>query len=133
MTEGTTVVILAAGKGTRMRSPEPKVLTALCGRPLIAWVMDQALSLAPDPLFPEVPHELLIGEWKPLISAAWQRDPGSQVQREARGALGMVRRSCRGHQSQCSHKLFLLDAMPIALCLEKGRAREPELLERQET
>ena len=32
-----TVVILAAGEGTRMRSATPKVLHPLCGRPLIAW------------------------------------------------------------------------------------------------
>jgi bifunctional UDP-N-acetylglucosamine pyrophosphorylase/glucosamine-1-phosphate N-acetyltransferase len=32
-----TVVILAAGEGTRMRSSLPKVLHPLCGRPLILW------------------------------------------------------------------------------------------------
>ena len=32
-----TVVILAAGEGTRMRSRTPKVLHDLCGRPLILW------------------------------------------------------------------------------------------------
>ena len=32
-----SVVILAAGEGTRMRSATPKVLHPLCGRPLIAW------------------------------------------------------------------------------------------------
>jgi bifunctional UDP-N-acetylglucosamine pyrophosphorylase/glucosamine-1-phosphate N-acetyltransferase len=32
-----TVVILAAGEGTRMRSKLPKVVHPLCGRPLIAW------------------------------------------------------------------------------------------------
>jgi bifunctional UDP-N-acetylglucosamine pyrophosphorylase / glucosamine-1-phosphate N-acetyltransferase len=33
-----TAVIMAAGKGTRMRSATPKVLHELCGRPLIGWV-----------------------------------------------------------------------------------------------
>ncbi|HEY7076336.1 MAG TPA: bifunctional UDP-N-acetylglucosamine diphosphorylase/glucosamine-1-phosphate N-acetyltransferase GlmU, partial [Solirubrobacteraceae bacterium] len=32
-----TVVILAAGEGTRMRSAVPKVLHPLCGRPMILW------------------------------------------------------------------------------------------------
>jgi bifunctional UDP-N-acetylglucosamine pyrophosphorylase/glucosamine-1-phosphate N-acetyltransferase len=32
-----TVVILAAGDGTRMRSALPKVLHPLCGRPLVLW------------------------------------------------------------------------------------------------
>jgi len=37
-----TVVILAAGEGTRMRSAVPKVLHELCGRPLIAWPVEAA-------------------------------------------------------------------------------------------
>ena len=48
MTSGTTVVVLAAGKGTRMKSPWPKVLHPLCGRDMLAWVMDQAAALDPD-------------------------------------------------------------------------------------
>src|ERR1044072_2581201 len=32
-----TVVILAAGQGTRMRSRVPKMLHPLCGRPLVGW------------------------------------------------------------------------------------------------
>lgn len=37
-----TVVILAAGEGTRMRSKLPKVLHPLCGRPLILWPVTAA-------------------------------------------------------------------------------------------
>ena len=33
-------MILAAGKGTRMSSPYPKVLFKLCGRPLLEWVVE---------------------------------------------------------------------------------------------
>jgi bifunctional UDP-N-acetylglucosamine pyrophosphorylase / glucosamine-1-phosphate N-acetyltransferase len=39
-----TVVILAAGQGTRMRSRAPKVLHDLCGRPMIAWPVAAALD-----------------------------------------------------------------------------------------
>src|SRR3954467_3372139 len=39
-----TVVIIAAGKGTRMRSALPKVLHPLCGRPLILWPVAAALE-----------------------------------------------------------------------------------------
>jgi bifunctional UDP-N-acetylglucosamine pyrophosphorylase/glucosamine-1-phosphate N-acetyltransferase len=35
-------VVLAAGKGTRMRSALPKVLHRAGGRPLLAWVLDAA-------------------------------------------------------------------------------------------
>jgi bifunctional UDP-N-acetylglucosamine pyrophosphorylase/glucosamine-1-phosphate N-acetyltransferase len=37
-----TAVIMAAGKGTRMKSAVPKVLHELCGRPLIGWVVAAA-------------------------------------------------------------------------------------------
>jgi bifunctional UDP-N-acetylglucosamine pyrophosphorylase/glucosamine-1-phosphate N-acetyltransferase len=37
-----TAVIMAAGKGTRMKSATPKVLHELCGRPLIGWVVAAA-------------------------------------------------------------------------------------------
>ena len=33
-------VVLAAGKGTRMRSEVPKVLHQIAGRPMLAWVLD---------------------------------------------------------------------------------------------
>jgi bifunctional UDP-N-acetylglucosamine pyrophosphorylase/glucosamine-1-phosphate N-acetyltransferase len=39
-----TVVILAAGQGTRMRSRLPKMLHDLCGRPLVGWPIAAALE-----------------------------------------------------------------------------------------
>src|SRR3712207_5400834 len=37
-----TVVILAAGEGTRMKSAVPKVLHPICGRPMVLWVVEAA-------------------------------------------------------------------------------------------
>lgn len=41
----TSVIILAAGKGTRMRSSLPKVLQPLAGRPLLGHVIETAKKL----------------------------------------------------------------------------------------
>jgi bifunctional UDP-N-acetylglucosamine pyrophosphorylase / glucosamine-1-phosphate N-acetyltransferase len=42
------IVIMAAGKGTRMKSAKPKVLHALAGRSLVQHVIDTASSLGAD-------------------------------------------------------------------------------------
>ena len=51
------VVIMAAGKGTRMNSDLPKVLHRIDGRPLIAHVLTAALALHPDRLIVVVGHQ----------------------------------------------------------------------------
>lgn len=48
MNRPLTVVILAAGKGTRMKSDLPKVLHPLAGRPLIGHVLAAADTLQPE-------------------------------------------------------------------------------------
>ena len=42
MADRLTVLIMAAGKGTRMRSALPKVLHPVCGKPMVQWVIDAA-------------------------------------------------------------------------------------------
>ena len=53
---GTTVVVLAAGKGTRMKSERPKVLHALCGRSMLGWVLESVAGLAPSRIVLVVGH-----------------------------------------------------------------------------
>jgi bifunctional UDP-N-acetylglucosamine pyrophosphorylase / glucosamine-1-phosphate N-acetyltransferase len=45
----TAVVLLAAGRGVRMRSSRPKVLHEAAGRPLLDRVLDTALAVAGEP------------------------------------------------------------------------------------
>jgi UDP-N-acetylglucosamine diphosphorylase/glucosamine-1-phosphate N-acetyltransferase len=45
----TRIVIMAAGKGTRMDSELPKVLVPLKGRPMIMYLMDSVLASGVDP------------------------------------------------------------------------------------
>jgi bifunctional UDP-N-acetylglucosamine pyrophosphorylase / glucosamine-1-phosphate N-acetyltransferase len=42
MPDPFTVLIMAAGQGTRMRSGTPKVLHRICGKPMVEWVVDAA-------------------------------------------------------------------------------------------
>lgn len=51
------IVILAAGLGKRMKSPEkPKVMFELGGKPLISYVIELALKLNPERIIPIVGH-----------------------------------------------------------------------------
>ena len=42
MSERFTVLVMAAGRGTRMRSSLPKVLHPICGKAMVQWVIDAA-------------------------------------------------------------------------------------------
>jgi bifunctional UDP-N-acetylglucosamine pyrophosphorylase/glucosamine-1-phosphate N-acetyltransferase len=53
----THIVILAAGKGTRMKSARPKVLHRVAGLPLIDYVLSTAASLNPDTTTIVVGHQ----------------------------------------------------------------------------
>ena len=68
---GVTVVVLAAGAGSRMHSAQPKVLHPLLGRPMALWTLDAArlagvassvvvLSPATEALRAELPAETLV-------------------------------------------------------------------------
>ncbi len=54
---GLSVIILAAGQGTRMKSALPKVLHQIAGRPLIRWALEPVAELAPDQVVVVVGHE----------------------------------------------------------------------------
>ena len=50
------IVVLAAGKGKRMRSDLPKVLQPLAGQPLLAHVLNVARELDPEQLHVVIGH-----------------------------------------------------------------------------
>lgn len=103
-----TVVILAAGQGTRMKTAAPKVLAPLLGRPLLAWVVDQALALEPERVIVVVGHGA-----DDVQKAAAGLDP--------RGRLRFVRQEPQkgtGHALQCC--LQELGADPGVVCVLYG-------------
>jgi UDP-N-acetylglucosamine pyrophosphorylase len=51
------VIIMAAGKGTRMKSDLPKVLHTANGRPVVDYVLEKARKLSPDMIVLIVGHQ----------------------------------------------------------------------------
>ena len=52
----TRLIVLAAGKGTRMKSAMPKVLHRLAGKPLLGHVLDTGLQLNPASITVVIGH-----------------------------------------------------------------------------
>ena len=57
MKKNLAVVILAAGKSTRMNSETPKVLHPLCGRPMLEYVLDLVKTLKPKKTIAVLGHK----------------------------------------------------------------------------
>tara|TARA_R110002126_G_scaffold105905_7_gene240559 strand:- start:1034 stop:2332 length:1299 start_codon:yes stop_codon:yes gene_type:complete len=113
MGRSTSVVILAAGKGTRMRSATPKVLQPLCGRPMLGWVLDQALALDP------VRIVVVIGHGSEKVEAYTREHVGDRsrvefaVQEPQRGTGHAVQCALPGLGDDADTAVVLYGDMPL--------------------
>ncbi len=57
MDSNVGIVILAAGLGTRMKSDKAKVLHSICGRPMVHYVVRQAVAVAGNNVVVVVGHQ----------------------------------------------------------------------------
>lgn len=81
MNKKVAVIILAAGKGTRMKSSLPKVLHPVLGKSMIYYPVNAALRLKPFEIIPvlswkkELVEDYLLNEFGPLFNFAYQKTP----------------------------------------------------------
>lgn len=94
---GLQVVVLAAGKGVRLRSPHPKVMHRLCGRPLIGWAAGAAAALEPERVVVVAPPSA-----EAVVEAAARVLPGVRVE-------GVVQAEPRGTGDALAAALPALD------------------------
>jgi bifunctional UDP-N-acetylglucosamine pyrophosphorylase/glucosamine-1-phosphate N-acetyltransferase len=78
-------VVLAAGRGTRMKSNQAKVLHTLCGVPMVNYVIEATRPLLPEGLF------VVVGHQAELVEAVLPPDATPVLQREQRGTGDAVR------------------------------------------
>ncbi len=88
-----TVIILAAGQGTRMKSDLPKVMHALAGRPMVQFVLDAARALEPANLAVVVGHgaeqvRQALGDAVTYVIQAERLGTGHAVQQAEQTAAG---------------------------------------------
>jgi bifunctional UDP-N-acetylglucosamine pyrophosphorylase/glucosamine-1-phosphate N-acetyltransferase len=86
---GLSAIVLAAGKGTRMKSQVPKVLHPLCGQPLLAYPVTAAFEAGAD-------HVVVVTSGQPEITQALEERYGKErisvvVQDPPRGTGDAVR------------------------------------------
>src|SRR3712207_8388143 len=78
-------VVLAAGRGTRMKSNRAKVLHTLCGVPMVNYVIEATRPLLPEGLF------VVVGHQAGLVEAVLPQDARPAAQAGQLGTGGAVR------------------------------------------
>ena len=101
------IVILAAGKGTRMYSDKPKVLHALAGRPLVQHVLDCAMVLQPQQIC------VVYGHGGEAVPQAMSRYPAQFVIQEPQLGTGHAVQQAMPHLADDGQTLVLYGDVPL--------------------
>jgi len=93
-------IVLAAGKGTRMKSRRAKVLHQLCGRPLVYYPVKRALEAGAERVVVVVGHQAQAVETalRELLPGAPLRFAHQEKQRGTAHAVLVAKPALRGHR-----------------------------------
>jgi bifunctional UDP-N-acetylglucosamine pyrophosphorylase/glucosamine-1-phosphate N-acetyltransferase len=118
-----SVVVLAAGKGTRMRSALPKVLHPLAGRPLLAHVLETARALEPARII------VIYGHGGEQVPEAFRDSGASFVLQEPQRGTGHAVMQALPHLPPAGTTLILYGDVPLVRSATLRRLlSEPEAL-----
>jgi bifunctional UDP-N-acetylglucosamine pyrophosphorylase/glucosamine-1-phosphate N-acetyltransferase len=101
------IVILAAGKGTRMHSDKPKVLHTLAGKPLVQHVLDRAIELQPQNIC------VIYGHGGDSVPRAMQQSNAIFVLQEPQLGTGHAVQQALPHLNDDSRTLVLYGDVPL--------------------
>ena len=101
------IIILAAGKGTRMYSDKPKVLHALAGKPLVQHVLDCAIALQPQQVC------VVYGHGGEAVPQAMRQYAAKFVIQEPQLGTGHAVQQAMPHLSDDGQALVLFGDVPL--------------------
>ncbi|MDX8385141.1 MAG: bifunctional UDP-N-acetylglucosamine diphosphorylase/glucosamine-1-phosphate N-acetyltransferase GlmU [Gallionella sp.] len=101
------IIILAAGKGTRMHSNKPKVLHTLAGKPLVQHVLDCASLLHPQQVC------VVYGHGGEAVPQAMEEYPAKFVLQEPQLGTGHAVQQAMPHLADESQTLVLYGDVPL--------------------
>ena len=102
-----SVIILAAGKGTRMRSSLPKVLQPLAGRPLLAHVINIARLLSPQKIC------IVIGHGGEVVKQSTAADDLTWIMQEQQLGTGHALMQAQSQLDKDGFTLVLYGDVPL--------------------
>ncbi len=114
-----SAIVLAAGKGTRMKSDLAKVLHTCLGRPLIDWVLDQAETAGAKHQVVVVGHQR-----ESVMAATGGRGVDFAVQAEQLGTGHAVQMCKEAFVNRSGHVIVLSGDVPLLTAETLNRLQE---------
>ncbi len=102
-----TVVILAAGRGTRMKSARPKVLHELAGEPILRHVVDTSRTLQPAQII------VVIGHGSEQVRVAMEAEQLTFVEQTEQLGTGHALQQCLDAITPGNDVLVLVGDVPL--------------------
>ncbi len=101
-----SVIILAAGKGTRMKSSYPKALHQILGKPMLYYILGSAYLLEPKNVF------VVVGYKKDLVKAYLEKDFPRAIAVDQDRQLGTAHAvaAVSGHRKKLAGQVLVLSS-----------------------